>query len=78
MEVIITIAVVALIWLVWQLFKAKRFNKFKLQIEQDLKPQVIAHIIDDLEEKRTELCPNNQVHQEATIYFWTEYKSRIL
>ncbi|NQY34622.1 MAG: hypothetical protein HRT37_06590 [Alteromonadaceae bacterium] len=78
MEVIVTIASLTLIWLIWQLFKAKRFNKFKLQIEKELKPKVIEHILDDLQDNSSELFPNNQVHQEATVYFWTQYKSRIL
>jgi len=63
---------------VWQLLKAKRFNRFKQQIEDELKEKVIQSIIDELNENRSELYPNNNSHQEATILFWTQYKSRIL
>jgi hypothetical protein len=71
-------AVVILLWLGWQLFQAKRFSKFKVRIEQELKPQVIKHICADLEENRSEIFPNNQCHQEAALFYWTQYKSRIL
>lgn len=67
-----------LLWMAWLLFKAKRFTKFKLQIEQELKPKVIADILANLEESRSDVYPNNEVHQQATIYYWTQYKARIL
>ncbi len=75
---IVFIALFSLLWLVWQLLKAKRFNRFKQQIEDELKNKVIQNIIDELNESRSELYPNNDNHQEATILFWTQYKSRIL
>jgi len=77
-EVIIIIALLALTWLIWQLAKAKQFNKFKKLIELELKPKVIAHILNDLQESSCDAYPNNQAHQDATVYFWTQYKSRIL
>ena len=72
------IALLSLLWLIWQIVKAKRFNRFKQQIESELKDKVIQSIIDELNEKRSELYPNNDSHQAATILFWTQYKSRIL
>jgi hypothetical protein len=77
-EVIVLIAGSAFLWLCWQLIQAKKFTKFKLRIEQELKPQVIGKIIEDLNEQRSELFPNNDCHKEATILYWTQYKSRIL
>jgi len=77
-EVIIIIAGAAFLWLCWQLFQAKKFTKFKRRIEQELKPKVIKKIVEDLIEQRSELFPNNDCHQDATIYYWTQYKSRIL
>jgi len=77
-EVIVLIAGSALLWLCWQLLQAKKFTKFKQRIEQELKPQVINKIIEDLNEQRSELFPNNDCHTNATIFYWTQYKSRIL
>ncbi|MFT5755453.1 MAG: hypothetical protein ACI9LM_000162 [Alteromonadaceae bacterium] len=78
MEVIVLIAGSAFVWLCWQLVQAKKFTKFKLRIEQELKPQVIGKIIEDLNEQRSDLFPNNDCHKDATIFYWTQYKSRIL
>ncbi len=78
MEIIALLALGSLFWLVWQLIKAKKFNKFKQQIEQELKAKVVEKIIEELNETRSELYPNNGCHQDATIFFWTQYKSRIL
>lgn len=81
MELILLLAIFglgALAWLIWQLLRAKNFTRFKQTLEQEIKPKVIAHIIDELNETRSELFPNTQTHQEATIYFWCQYKSRIL
>ena len=65
-------------WFFWQLIKAKRFTKFKQHLEQELKPKVFEHIITELNETRTELLPNNEIHQQATLYYWGQYKVRIL
>ncbi len=78
MEIIVLLALLSLCWLVWQLVKAKRFNRFKQQIESELKEKVINSIIDELNESRSEVFPNNDCHQAATIFFWCQYKSRIL
>ena len=78
MEIFAFLAVAILLWMAWQLVQAKRFNKFRKQIIEELKPKVVASIIVELEETRSELSPNNESHQQATIYFWTEYKVRIL
>jgi len=67
-----------ILWMAWLLVKAKRFTKFKQQIEEELKPKVIADILADLEESRSEVFPNNEIHQQATIYYWSQYKARIL
>ena len=78
MEIIATLAVLSLVWLLWQLVKAKRFTHFKQQIEQELKEKVISDIKRELEETRSELFPNNSSHEAATLFYWTQYKSRIL
>jgi len=78
MEIIATLALLSLLWLVWQLVKAKRFTRFKRQIDTELKPKVVASIIEGLEETRCEQLPNNDCHQAACLFYWTQYKSRIL
>lgn len=72
------LAVAIILWMAWLLVKAKRFTKFKQQIEEELKPKVVADITAELAETRSEVFPNNEVHQQATIYYWTQYKARIL
>ncbi|MCP4985782.1 MAG: hypothetical protein GY928_06845 [Colwellia sp.] len=78
MEIIATLASISLLWLVWQLVKAKRFTRFKQQIDSELKEKVIASIKEELEETRSEQLPNNNCHQAATLLYWTQYKGRIL
>ncbi|TYK65103.1 hypothetical protein [Colwellia echini] len=81
MELIVSLAalaVMSLLWLIWQLVKAKRFTRFKQQIETDLKAKVIENIKEELEHTRSEIFPNNLCHEEAAILYWTQYKSRIL
>ncbi|MGB0938292.1 MAG: hypothetical protein ACPGTQ_12595 [Colwellia sp.] len=78
MEIIAVLALSALVWLLWQLWQAKRFNRFKAYIEKELKPKVIERIIEELDETRSEVFPNNEVHQKATIFYWCQYKSRLL
>ncbi len=78
MEVIGFLAISSLLWLIWQLVRAKQFNRFKQRIEKELKPQVIEAIIAELDESRSELLPNNACHQQASLFYWTQYKSRIL
>ena len=78
MQIIAILALASLVWLIWQLIKAKRFTRFKHKIEDDLKEKVVASIIKELHESRCELFPNTHCHQEATILYWTQYKSRIL
>ena len=78
MQIIAALALASLVWLIWQLVKAKRFTRFKKKIESELKDKVIANIIEELIEKRCDAFPNNECHQAATIYYWCQYKSRIL
>ena len=78
MEVIAVLAIFALLWLIWQLIQAKKFTQFKQRIEEELKPKVVAHILNALDEQRSELFPNTESHQQATVFYWTQYKSRIL
>jgi hypothetical protein len=78
MQIIALFALAALAWLIWQLIKAKRFNRFKRNIEIELKDKVISSIIEELEQSRSDIYPNNDCHKEATIFYWTQYKSRIL
>lgn len=77
-DIFMVFAVAVLLWMAWLLVKAKRFTKFKQEIEEELKPKVIADILAELEENRSEMFPNNEVHQQATLYYWTQYKARIL
>jgi len=77
-EFFVIAAIAILSWFFWQLIKAKRFTKFKQHLEQELKPKVFEHIITELNETRTELLPNNKIHQQATLYYWGQYKVRIL
>ena len=67
-----------ILWMAWLLIKAKRFTKFKQLIEDELKPKVIEDILAGLEESRSDVFPNNEIHQQATIYYWSQYKGRIL
>jgi len=78
MEIIAVLALLSLLWLIWQLVKAKKFTRFKQQIETELKNKVIASIEEELEQTRCEQFPNNDCHQAATLFYWTQYKSRIL
>jgi len=78
MEIIATLALLLLLWLIWQLVKAKRFTRFKAQIDRELKDKVIANILEELAKTRSEVFPNNECHQSATCFYWTQYKSRIL
>ena len=78
MQIIVVLALASMVWLIWQLIKAKRFTRFKQKIEDELKEKVIASIIEELCANRSEAFPNNDCHKEATILYWTQYKSRIL
>ncbi|KGJ89058.1 hypothetical protein [Colwellia psychrerythraea] len=78
MEIIAILALLSLLWLLWQLVKAKRFTRFKQQIDSELKSKVIANIIEELALTRSKQRPNNDCHQAATLLYWTQYKSRIL
>ncbi len=78
MEIIATLALLSLLWLIWQLVKAKRFTRFKQQIEHELKNKVVTNILEELIQTRCEQFPNNDCHQAATCLYWTQYKSRIL
>lgn len=78
MEIIAVLSFSALFWLVWQLFQAKKHTRFKRYIDTEIKPAVINDIKQELLETRSDLFPNNEVHEEATLYYWTEYRVRIL
>lgn len=67
-----------LIWLVWQIFRAKKFNQFKKMIIEQLKPQVITALETTLNNSRSTLFPNNECHQQATLYYWTKSCTRIM
>jgi hypothetical protein len=77
-DILFVFAITVIFWMAWLLVKAKRFTKFKQQIEDELKPKVIADILAELEETKSEIFPNNEIHQQATIYYWSQYKARIL
>jgi len=78
MQIIAVLALASLAWLIWQLVKAKRFTRFKKKINDELKDKVIESVKAGLAEGRSEIFPNNECHQQATIFYWTQYKSRIL
>ena len=78
MEIIAVIAVLFLAWLIWQFMRAKHFTQFKRQIIQELKPKVIANIIEEMSQTRSEHLPNNSAHQEATILYWSVSAGRVL
>jgi hypothetical protein len=78
MQIIVLLALASLFWLIWQLIKAKRFTRFKQQIEDELKDKVIASIKEELDDCRSETFPNNECHEAATLFYWCQYKSRIL
>lgn len=78
MELIVVIAVLILVWLIWQLMRAKHFTQFKKTILAELKPKVIASIIEEMEQTRSEQHPNTQIHQDATIAYWSASTGRVL
>jgi len=81
LEIIVVIAAIAVLflaWLIWQLMRAKHFTQFKRQIEQELKPKVIASIIEEMAATRSDLLPNTLAHQEATIRYWSASAARVL
>ncbi|WP_440875780.1 hypothetical protein [Thalassotalea sp. PLHSN55] len=78
MLVIQVFAVLILVWFAWQLYRAKQFTKFKNDLTHQVQPQVVNSLIVELEENRSEMFPNNEAHQEAAIYYWTQYRVRIL
>ena len=77
-EILPFLAGAVILWMAWLLVKAKRFTQFKQHIEKELKPKVIADILAELEENRSDVFPNNEIHQQATVYYWSQYKGRIL
>ena len=78
MEIFVIIAVGLLLWMVWQLYRAKQFNKFKLLIEIELKPQLVDFLKNELIEGRNDLFPNSDCHIQASIDYWCRYKVRIV
>jgi hypothetical protein len=77
-EFFVVIAVCLLIFMVWQIIRAKRFTQFKRVLSNDIKPKVISHIIAELNDSRSDILPNNEIHCQATIDFWGQYPVRIL
>ncbi|GHE86574.1 hypothetical protein GCM10011501_14720 [Thalassotalea profundi] len=65
-------------WFAFQLYRAKQFTRFKVMINTDLKAKVIASIEEELIETRSEIYPNNECHQQATIDYWCRYPVRII
>lgn len=75
---IILLAISALCWLCWQLLRAKQYNRFIRYINQQLKPLVAEHLIQQLEQQRCDLTPNNESHIQACLYYWQQYPVRTL
>ncbi len=78
MLIIEVLAVLVLVWFAWQLYRAKQFTKFKQWLNSDVKQQVIAQVLLELEQTRSEELPNNEHHQAASRYYWSQYPVRIL
>lgn len=72
------LAVLVLLWFAWQLHRAKQFTQFKFWLEQEIKPKVIKSLQEELEETRNKQWPNNEHHQAASIYYWSQHQVRIL
>ncbi|MGJ8692837.1 MAG: hypothetical protein ACSHW0_10175 [Thalassotalea sp.] len=62
----------------WQLYRAKKFTKFKLFIDLEIKPQLVKQITAEFDELRSEVFPNSEIHIEASIAYWTVSRARIL
>ena len=58
--------------------RAKHFSQFNQQIKQELTPKVIDSIIEEMAQTRCDKFPNTQVHQEATIAYWSASTARVL
>ncbi len=67
-----------LCWMTWQLYRAKRFNRFKQLIRQELKPKVANKVAENLLATRNKLTPNTDIHIKASQYYWTQYSARTL
>ncbi len=78
MEIAFILAVLLLSWMAWQLYRAKQFNLFKRYITDDLRPLVLAKLTEQLNERRSERFPNNEVHIQASKLYWSAYPSRTL
>lgn len=78
MEIVALLAVTIILWMLWQLHRARQFNHFKRFIQSELKPQVIAHLKQSLNEQRSDIFPNSEAHIAASQYYWSQYSSRIL
>lgn len=72
------IALLLLLALIWQLFKAKRFTRFKRYIDEELQPIVVASITQNLDETRSDIFPNTKSHEEAALYYWCQYRVRVV
>ncbi|WP_286262744.1 hypothetical protein [Thalassotalea atypica] len=78
MEIIAGIAVAIILWMLWQVYRARQFNNFKARINSELKSLVIKELQHRLERQRSETFPNNDTHIRASIYYWSQYPSRVL
>lgn len=78
MEIIIILASSILIFLSWQLYQAKRIRHFKKWIDTNITSELIHQLTEQLSNNRSEQFPNNDIHIEASILFWTQYRARII
>ena len=76
-EVIIVLAIAVLLFMSWQLYRARQYNRFLDWLKRDIEPQVVNSLMVELEQSRSALFPNNEAHQQATIYYYTYKKVRI-
>lgn len=78
MEILIILACSLLIFLSWQLYQAKRITHFKQWIDKELTPELTTKLTECLQKSRCATFQNNDVHIQASIYFWTQYRARVI
>ncbi|TLU64159.1 hypothetical protein FE810_12700 [Thalassotalea litorea] len=76
--VLVSLAVILIGFMVWKLIQARQYNRFIDWLNQDIKPQLLSMIENELVESRCDLTPNNESHIQATKAFYSAYPIRIL
>ncbi|WNC69732.1 hypothetical protein RI845_06185 [Thalassotalea nanhaiensis] len=76
-DIIVVLAISILVWMMWRLYQAKQYNKFIDWLNDEIKPQLLSKVAEELEENRSAELPNNECHQQAAYYFYQQYPVRI-